>query len=196
MRFSILYTRHAAQACTGGFTSPNAHSYAGNCPFGCMYHSRSRRMSCSLAKSGSTSDKRNRVKRQVPRRKPRILPFVGHREHVGVVQVRPIVVAPLLAFRRRRRLAGIALQPRPHVVVIALLGPQHARKRLAHDAVRVLRPLLRKAARVELVRFATPQFEHLLELVAEWIRCSRLWAPRWSDAAEPSRKRPAQSRTR
>ena len=29
-----------AQACTGGFTSPKANSYAGIWPFGCMYHSR------------------------------------------------------------------------------------------------------------------------------------------------------------
>jgi hypothetical protein len=33
----------AAQACTGGFTSPKAHSYAGSWPFGCMYHSRRNR---------------------------------------------------------------------------------------------------------------------------------------------------------
>jgi len=31
--------------CTGGFTSPSAHSYAGSCPFGCMYHSRRKRTS-------------------------------------------------------------------------------------------------------------------------------------------------------
>ena len=37
---SISKTRSAAHACTGGLTSPNAHSYAGSCPFGCMYHSR------------------------------------------------------------------------------------------------------------------------------------------------------------
>ena len=29
-------TRQAAQACTGGLTSPNAHSYAGIWPLGCM----------------------------------------------------------------------------------------------------------------------------------------------------------------
>ena len=75
---------------------------------------------------------RHRVKGQVPRRKPRVLPFVGHRKDVRVVKVRPIVIAPFLAFRRRRRLAGIAIEPGAHVVVIALLGPQHARERLPH----------------------------------------------------------------
>ena len=43
----------AAHACTGGFTSPNAHSYAGICPLGCMYHSRSiNRISWSFANAG------------------------------------------------------------------------------------------------------------------------------------------------
>ena len=41
----ILYTRQHAHACTGGFTSPKANSYAGIWPLGCMYHSRSMRMS-------------------------------------------------------------------------------------------------------------------------------------------------------
>ena len=43
----------AAQAWTGGFTSPNAHSYAGIWPFGCIYHSRSINSNCSFAKAGS-----------------------------------------------------------------------------------------------------------------------------------------------
>src|SRR5262245_41899995 len=43
----------AAHAWTGGLTSPNAHSYAGICPLGCMYHSRVSRMSWLFAKSGS-----------------------------------------------------------------------------------------------------------------------------------------------
>ena len=31
-------TRIAAHAWTGGLTSPNANSYAGTWPLGCMYH--------------------------------------------------------------------------------------------------------------------------------------------------------------
>ena len=46
-------TRSAAHACTGGLTSEKFHSYAGICPFGCMYHSRSSRISWLLANSGS-----------------------------------------------------------------------------------------------------------------------------------------------
>src|SRR2546425_9520199 len=49
----ILYTRQQAHACTGGLTSPNANSYAGICPLGCMYHSRNSSTSWSFANSRS-----------------------------------------------------------------------------------------------------------------------------------------------
>ena len=42
---------------------------------------------------------RNAVEGEIPRRVPRVLPSVGHREDVGIVEVRPLVVsafAPLL----------------------------------------------------------------------------------------------------
>ena len=52
-----------AQACTGGFTSSNANSYAGICPLGCMYHSRSSSRSCSLANCGIDARERDHVKR-------------------------------------------------------------------------------------------------------------------------------------
>ena len=65
-----------------------------------MYHSRSSRLSCSLAKSGSTERDREHVEGQIPGGEPGILPFVGHREDVGVVEVRPVAVAALRALRR------------------------------------------------------------------------------------------------
>src|SRR5262249_20128941 len=49
----ILYTRHTAQAWTGGLASEKSNSYAGICPLACMYHSRSSKMSWSLANWGS-----------------------------------------------------------------------------------------------------------------------------------------------
>eukprot|EP01139_Manchomonas_bermudensis_P004944 Amastigsp_a174484_4.p4 type:complete len:172 gc:universal Amastigsp_a174484_4:808-293(-) len=49
------YTRRAAHACTGGLQSLKFHSYAGICPLGCMYQSRSSSTSCRLAHSGSIS---------------------------------------------------------------------------------------------------------------------------------------------
>ncbi len=60
-------------------------------------------------------------------------------------------------------MAGISVQPCPHIIVVALLGPEHTRECLAHDAVRVFRTFLRKAARVKLVRFGAAQFERFFE---------------------------------
>lgn len=47
------YTRHAAQACTGGLTSSKSNSYAGSSPLACMYHSRQSSSSWRFAKLGS-----------------------------------------------------------------------------------------------------------------------------------------------
>ena len=46
-------TCSAAQACTGGFTSPKSHSYAGSAPCGCWNHSRQIKISWYLANAGS-----------------------------------------------------------------------------------------------------------------------------------------------
>src|SRR5262245_55770527 len=50
----------------------------------------------------------------------------------------PLAVASLPAGRRRRRLAGVAAQPRRHVVVEELLRPEQPSKCLPLDAPLVL----------------------------------------------------------
>ena len=70
--------------------------------------------------------KRNAVKRQIPRGIPRILPFVGHGNNVVVVKMRPVLVAAVPSAVRRLRTRRIAFEPRAHVVVIKLFGPEHA----------------------------------------------------------------------
>ena len=87
-----------------------------------------------LGELGSTSAKRHAVKRQVPGRVPRIFPLVRHRDDVGVIQMRPLVIAAM-----QTRFGGGAGWPdRPrasvHVVVVELLAPEHAGKGLAHDS--------------------------------------------------------------
>src|SRR5262249_61594979 len=42
------------------------------------------------------------VKRQVPRGVPGVFPLVGHRDHVGVIEVRPFVIASAPSFGGRR----------------------------------------------------------------------------------------------
>ena len=70
---------------------------------------------------------------QVPRREPRVLPGVADRQHVGGVEVAPLVVAALVATLRRRRPGRVAVEPLLDVVVEPLLGPHHPGQGLADD---------------------------------------------------------------
>ena len=63
------------------------------------------------------------MKREIPSRIPRVLPLVRHRDHVGVVEVSPLVVAAGLAPLRRRRLTRVAVEPILNVDVVKLLRP-------------------------------------------------------------------------
>ncbi len=127
-------TSRAAQACTGGFTSPKSHSYAGSAPLGCWNHSRHTSSSWYLANAGSTCAERDAVEAEVPRGEPRVLPLVRHRHDVERLEVAPAGVAALEARGGRGGLGRVAGQPAGHVVVVELLAPEHPRERLAHDA--------------------------------------------------------------
>ncbi len=69
---------------------------------------------------------RHHVKREIPGRVPRIFPLVGHRQHVAVEEMGPVVIAAVLAVLRGRGLRGIALQPGCDNVLVKLLGPEQA----------------------------------------------------------------------
>src|SRR5712672_3964319 len=112
----------------------------------------------------------NRMKRQIPRRIPRILPFVRHRNNVVVVQVRPIMVSPLQSLLRRRRSRRIAVQPGAHVIVIELLVPHHACKRLPHHPPGILRQFLGNTGNVELVSLFLSQRKQLVKSIFKIIR--------------------------
>ncbi len=95
-------------------------------------------MSWSFAKSRINQRHRHAMKGEIPRRVPRVFPFVRHGNDVGIVQVDPLVVAALTAARIRRGLRGIAAQPAADVVVITLLAPEQSGESLALHAARVL----------------------------------------------------------
>ncbi len=116
-----------------------------------------------LGELGVDQRQRHHVKRQVPRGVPRVLPLVRHRDDVGVEQVRPLVVAPVLALGRRRRLARIAVEPALHDVVVVLLGPEHPGQALAHHGSPVLAERLRNDARVELVGLGPAARNHVVD---------------------------------
>ena len=80
---------------------------------------------------------RNAMESQVPGSVPGVLPLVWHGDNVGVVQMRPLVVAPTQPLGRRRRPCRIAFEPPIHFVGIELLTPQESAQRLAHDVAGV-----------------------------------------------------------
>ncbi len=110
---------------------------------------------------GVDERQRNAVEPEIPRGVPRVLPLVRHRNHVGVVEVRPLVIPALEAFRRRGRLARIAVQPLADDVVVILLAPQQPRERLSHHVLAVVAQRGRDDVRVELVGFGDPIVEDL-----------------------------------
>ena len=75
----------------------------------------------------------NHVEGEVPRREPRVFPFVGHRDDIPAVKMEPVGVPSVFATFRRRRLLRIAVQPITHDVMVELLAPEQAGMRLAHD---------------------------------------------------------------
>ncbi len=95
---------------------------------------------------------RDGVEGQVPGGVPGVLPLVGHRDDVVVVEVCPLAIAPVLPFRRRWRLSGVAIDPAADIEVVPLLRPKHPGQRLAHHAPGVVGELRRDHSGVELLR--------------------------------------------
>ena len=94
------------------------------------------------------------VEGEVPRGEPRVLPLVGHRDHVGVVQMAPLVVAAVSTGLGRRRQRRIAVEPALDIEVEELLRPQHPGERLAQHGGFVGAGSRRGQVGVELVGLA------------------------------------------
>ena len=120
-----------------------------------------------LGEVGVDERQRDAVEGQVPGGVPGILPLVGHGDDVGVVELDPLVVAALLAFRRRRGIGGVALQPVLDHVVIVLFRPEHAGEALAHDRARVGGEVRGDDGGIEVVGLAHPLREDLVEAGTE-----------------------------
>src|SRR5579883_953511 len=106
-----------------------------------------------LGEIGVHERQRNAMKSQVPGGIPGVLPLVGHGDDVGVVKMSPLVVASVLAPGGRRRVAGVAVQPVFHHVVIELLGPEQACETLAHHVLGVGGEFRRDHGGIEFVGF-------------------------------------------
>ena len=130
---SMTNTRSAARACTGGLTSSKFHSYAGSAPLGCWNHSRSSTSSWYLAKAGSRWAHGDGVERRGPRPRTTGTPtgpaWPARRRSRGAASRR----CGRRGARRRRRLAGVAVEPAADPVRVDLLAPDQPGARLAED---------------------------------------------------------------
>ncbi len=120
-----------------------------------------------LGELGVDAGEREHVERQVPRRVPRVLPLVGHREHVAVVEVGPVGVAARQAGGGRRRLRGIAVEPLAHDEVVELPRPEQAGVGLARHRALGRGERGRDDGGVELVGLADAVGEDGVEAGAE-----------------------------
>ena len=80
---------------------------------------------------------RDRVEREVPRRVPRVLPLVRHRNDVAVEHVEPLGV-PGSRLLPEERVRVVLAEPPVDVEEVELLRPEHSRERLPVDPALVL----------------------------------------------------------
>ena len=93
------------------------------------------------------------VEREVPRRKPRILPLIWHRDDVAIEKVRPFFVPAVESLGRRWRLRRITRQPFANHVVVELFAPKQTGITLTRDLFRLLVRFCRRDRIVKFVRF-------------------------------------------
>ena len=82
---------------------------------------------------GVEARERDHLEREIPRGVPRVLPLVGHRDDVFVIQVTPVAVAAALPGLGRARGLRITVQPIGNVEVVELLAPEQAGGGLSGD---------------------------------------------------------------
>ena len=75
---------------------------------------------------------RDGVESEIPDGIPRILPLVGHGDHVRVVHVEPVLVADF-GMNAFLGLVAMLAQPLCNVVIEKLLAPKHPGQGLPHD---------------------------------------------------------------
>src|SRR5690349_15000894 len=113
------------------------------------------------------------MKSQVPRRIPRILPLVGHRNDVAVQHVEPLGIANALLTGTSHGMSFVFLQPSVKIEIVVLLAPQHAGQGLAVHSPFILAQRSWGDPLVELVGFGKAGSEYLVERsegIGGWFR--------------------------
>jgi len=127
-----------------------------------MYHSRVSSTSCSFANCESTMASDSGGTRD-PTRRTRDTPLVRHGNDVGVVQVRPLAIAAVPAFRGRWNLAGSPLihsECRNRSTVCS----RSCRRRPGAEPAWRRRVRCRSADRIEFIGFGAAQIDDALEV--------------------------------
>src|SRR5262245_28129218 len=104
---------------------------------------------------------------EIPRRVPRVLPFVRHRNDVRIVQMRPIVIPSVATFSRRRWEIWVAVEPGLHDGVRLLVAPEHPRTQLTNEVICVAGQFIWNDRGVELVGFAKAIVKDCVECLTE-----------------------------
>jgi hypothetical protein len=92
---------------------------------------------------------RNRVESQIPCSKPRVLPFVGHGDHIIIYHMHPAAIS----YSRGARGSpdSVLFQPALKIKIVVLLRPKHASERLAHHHAFVIVQIGGRNTSVEVV---------------------------------------------
>ena len=106
-----------------------------------------------FCKIGIDPGEGNHVEGKIPCCVPGILPFVGHRNDIPIVEMLPIAVALNDAFRIFARPFGVAREPVFDRVMVKLFRPKQAGIALSVDVVFFIRQLVRNTTVIELFVF-------------------------------------------
>ena len=176
---SMAKTSRAAHACTGGFTSPKSHSYAGSAPPGCWNHSRHSRISWYLAKPGSRCARATQWKAMSQAANHGYSHLSGIDMMSSASKLRHREFRPVSRCGGGAWLGGVPIQPAGHRVAVELLAPQHPGERLAGHHRLVRGRAGRGQLRVELVGLGLAPGEHLGEGGPERVSAAVRAAPHW-----------------
>src|SRR6478752_9081382 len=110
------------------------------------------------------------MKSEVPSGIPGIFPFVGHRNDIRIVEMRPIRIPAMQTVRRGLRSGRVTAQPAIHFVVIELFAPQQSCECLALDRPRVFRKTVYLMLTIKLIRFLPALRNYSVERDAEHVR--------------------------
>src|SRR5262245_52644992 len=100
---------------------------------------------------------------EIPGGIPRVLPLVGHGDHIAVEHVEPLRIAHVAANGLEQWMTLVLAQPALQVEVVVLLAPEHSRECLSVDASLIFVERFGRNTFIELVSVSNAAVQCLLE---------------------------------